>query len=215
MELVIGNKNYSTWSLRAWLFLDGFGVSFDEIQLSLLQEGIKERLGKYSDTSKVPVLIDGGLRVWDSLAICEYVSEVYLQGGGWPRGVEDRAAARAICAEMHSGFGALRSEMPMNCRAIRTVDVSSAAKADIKRIDDIWSSYAKETEDGSLRLFGQFSIADCFFAPVVMRFATYETELSDRAAAYASSMRGHESLKKWVAAAKLESEIIPEDEAGV
>lgn len=215
MELVIGNKNYSTWSLRPWLFLDGFNIAFDEIQLSLLQEGIKERLGKYSDTSKVPVLIDGDLRIWDSLAICEYVSEVYLQGGGWPENVKDRAIARSLCAEMHSGFPALRSGLPMNCRARRKVDISAAAAQDIKRIDDIWSTYAAETPDGALRLFGRFSIADCFFAPVVMRFATYGTKLSEKGAAYAASMREHESLKKWVAAARLETEVIPEDEAGV
>jgi glutathione S-transferase len=214
MELVIGNKNYSTWSLRAWLLLDAFELSYTEIQVSLVQENIKERLGKYSDTSRVPVLIDGSLKVWDSLAICEYISENYLDGAGWPEKAKDRAIARSICAEMHSGFAALRAELPMNCRAKRKVDVSAAAKADIRRIEEIWSKYAAESEDGEIRLFGRFSIADCFFAPVVLRFMTYGISLSAKAEAYANSLLQHRSVVRWVTLAKQETEIVVEDEAG-
>ena len=214
MELVIGNKNYSTWSLRAWLLLDAFGLSYTEIQVSLVQENIQERLGKYSDTSKVPVLIDGSLKVWDSLAICEYVSENYLDGAGWPEKMEDRAIARSICAEMHSGFAALRTELPMNCRAKRKVEFSEAAKADIQRIEEIWSNYAASSGDGGIRLFGRFSIADCFFAPVALRFMTYGITLSTKAEAYANSLLQHPSVVRWVTLAKQETEIVVEDEAG-
>ena len=215
MHLVIGNKNYSTWSLRPWLLLDAHQISFEEVSVSLLQDGIYQRLGKFSEACKVPVLIDGDLTIWDSLAICEYLSEIYLGGKGWPEPADDRALARSLCSEMHSGFSALRNELPMNCRALRTVDASKQAKRDIERIDSIWSTYARESLEGSSRLFGQFSIADCFFAPVVLRFATYRIPLSQTADAYASSILDHPSVQRWVAMARNETEIIPEDEAGI
>ena len=214
MQLVIGNKNYSSWSLRPWLLLEGFGIKYEEIQETLKEDGIKERFAKYSDTSKVPVLIDNQLNVWDSLAICEYVSENYLNGKGWPEMRGDRARARSICAEMHSGFSALRNEMPMNCRATRKVVLSEQAKLDIARVDSIWSKYATKTRDGELYLFGNFSIADCFFAPVVMRFKTYGVALSDKAKAYYLSMLKHPSLVKWISMALVEDEVIERDEAG-
>ena len=126
-----------------------------------------------------------------------------------------RALARSVTAEMHSGFNALRNEMPMNCRASRTIEASAEAHENIRRIDDIWSLYAKQDHNGDLRLFGQFSIADCFFAPVVMRFLTYGVDLSSTAAAYRDSMRAHPSLVKWCAQAVLETEIVTDDETGI
>jgi len=213
MKLVIGNKNYSTWSMRPWLMLDAFDISFEEVMVSLRDEGLSERLARYSDTKRVPVLVDGDTTIWDSLAICEYISESHLAGAGWPKAVPDRALARAVSAEMH--FAGLRNELPMNCRASRSVDLSDQAKSDIQRIDDIWSRYARQDSDGALRLFGEFSIADCFFGPVVMRFITYGIELSEPAAAYLAAMRAHPSVEKWVAAGILETEIVPADEAGV
>ena len=215
MKLVIGNKNCSTWSLRPWLFLSAFGLDFEEIQESLRQDGIKERFGKYSASCKVPVLIDGDLCVWDSLAICEYVSEKYLDGRGWPEDIMLRAQARAIVSEMHSGFSALRNEMPMNIRAARTLEPSSSALADIARIDSIWSHCTTQNAAIGPWLFGEFSIADCFFAPVASRFATYNTPLSPAAQQYADSLLSHTSFVQWIAAAKNETEIIPEDEAGL
>jgi len=222
MQLVIGNKNYSTWSLRPWLMLDAFEVEFEEVLVSLKDDGLSERLGQYSQSKRVPVLLDGDLTVWDSLAICEYVSETYLAGGGWPQGlgatkserVASRATARAITAEMHSGFAALRNEMPMNCRASRQLEVSDAALNDIRRIEAIWARYARKDPKGDIRLFGEFSIADCFFAPVAMRFITYGIELSAPANDYLNSLRAHPSLEKWVVGALQETEIIPQDEAG-
>ena len=144
MKLVIGNKNYSSWSLRPWLLLSAFQVEFTEIQESLAEAGIKERFERYSPSGKVPVLLDEDLIVWDSLAICEYISEKYLAGKGWPAEINTRAEARAICAEMHSSFTALRNEMPMNCRATRKLELSSAAKVDIAQIDVIWSHYTEK-----------------------------------------------------------------------
>ncbi len=214
MKLVIGNKNYSTWSLRPWLLLSAFNVEFEEIQESLVQEGIKERFGKYSPSGKVPVLIDGELTVWDSLAICEYISEQYLQGKGWPKDSIKRAEARTICAEMHSSFIALRNEMPMNCRATRKLEPSVAAKGDIARIDSIWSYYTEQNSPLGPWLFGKFSIADCFFAPVASRFLTYGVTLSAAAQKYSALLLKHKSVIAWTEAAQAETEIIPKDEAG-
>ncbi|MEL6938163.1 MAG: glutathione S-transferase family protein [Cyanobacteria bacterium J06598_1] len=213
MKLVIGNKNYSSWSLRAWLLLASFDLEFEEQLESLRQPGLQARLGQYSPTARVPVLIDGEVVVWDTLAIDEYVSEQYLAGKGWPADVARRAKARAICAEMHAGFMGLRSELPMNCRALRTVHPSDTAKKDIARVDDIWTSCINEY--GGPYLFGDFSIADCFYAPVVLRFRTYDVALSAAAAQYQETMLKHAALNKWVEAGKAETEIVPEDEAGV
>lgn len=215
MRLIIGNKNYSTWSLRPWLLLDAFDLKFEERLVSLNSQGLSARLQEFSETARVPVLQDDGLTVWDSLAICEYVNDNHLAGKAWPSDRRDKALARAICAEMHAGLGALRSEMPMNIRASRVVQLSDNALADLERVDAIWSEYARPDENGDLRLFGSFSIADCFFAPVVMRCNCYQPKLSSTAQAYADSMRQHPSLKKWIADAKLETEIVDEDEAGV
>ncbi|MEM9092513.1 MAG: glutathione S-transferase family protein [Cyanobacteria bacterium P01_F01_bin.53] len=217
MQLIIGNKNYSSWSLRAWLLLTTFNLEFEEVQESLRQDthegSLKGRLGKYSPTSRVPVLIDNQLTVWDSLAIGEYVSEQYLGGKGWPADVALRAEARAICAEMHSGFMGLRCELPMNCRATRQVTPSEAAKQDIARIDEIWSHCMTHYEGPWL--FGNFSIADSFYAPVVLRFQTYGISLSEAANRYQAFALQYEALNKWVDAGKAETEIVPEDETGI
>lgn len=215
MKLAIGNKNYSTWSLRPWLLLSAFDVDFEEIQESLIQEGIKERLGKHSPTFRVPVLIDDSLNIWDSLAICEYISEKYLKGKGWPENQNRRAEARSLCSEMHSGFTALRNEMPMNCRAKRTIELSLAAKEDIQRIDSIWSQYTAQHADIGPWLFGEFSIADCFFAPVALRFQTYSIPLSTAAQTYSTLILQHKCIVDWVNAGKAETEIVVEDEAGI
>ncbi|MCK5826360.1 MAG: glutathione S-transferase family protein [Desulfuromusa sp.] len=214
MKLVIGNKNYSSWSLRPWLLLSAFKVKFIEIQESLAETGIKERFEQYSPSGKVPVLLDQELIIWDSLAICEYISEKYLAGKGWPEDLNSRAEARAVCAEMHSSFMALRNELPMNCRASRKLDLSSAAKVDISQIDSIWSHYTKQNSSIGPWLFGEFSIADCFFAPVAFRFSTYGVSLSESAQKYSSRLLKHASVIAWQEAARAETEIIPRDEAG-
>ena len=215
MKLVIGNKNYSSWSLRPWLLLTAFNVPFTEIQESLAEEGIAERFQKYSTAGKVPVLIDEGLTVWDSLAICEYISEQYLDGKGWPTDPALRAEARSASAEMHSSFTALRNEMPMNCRSLRQLEPSPAALKDIARIDTLWTECRQKYGQRGSWLFGDFSIADCFFAPVVLRFITYDIQLSPLAQQYAITLAQHKNVKDWVAGAKAETEIVPRDEAGV
>lgn len=214
MKLIIGNKNYSSWSLRAWMFLHAHQVEFSELLESLAQDNLSTQLSQYSGSARVPVLIDADLNIWDSLAICEYVSERYLQGAGWPQELTKRAQARAIVAEMHSGFSALRAELPMNCRARRTVALSESAKRDIARVDQIWSTYASEDELGKLRLFGQFTIADCFFAPLVLRFESYGVGLSSAASAYANSLLAHPSMQVWLADALAEKEVVSEEEVG-
>ena len=214
MKLVIGNKNYSSWSLRPWLLLSASKVNFTEVQESLAETGIKQRFEQYSPSGKVPVLIDGDLTVWDSLAICEYISEKYLAGKGWPEDLNSRAEARAVCAEMHSSFSALRNELPMNCRASRKIDLSPAAEIDISQVDSIWSHYTTKNSSIGPWLFGNFSIADCFFAPVAFRFSTYGISLSKPAQSYASRLLEHESVVAWQKAARAETEIIPRDEAG-
>ncbi|KZY33963.1 glutathione S-transferase [Oleiphilus sp. HI0081] len=216
MELVIGNQNYSSWSLRPWLLLTHFDIPFDEIKVFLFEENTHQRLADYSPTFKVPVLIDDkegkDLTVWDSLAICEYVSEQYLKGKGWPEDPSDRATARAYCAEMHSGFPALRSALPMNCRATRKVNLHEDCIKDIQRIDGMWQD-ALNRHDGDW-LFGEFSIADCMFAPVASRFATYQIEVSDTSRAYIDRLLTLPSMKHWYEAALKEKEVIGEGEAG-
>lgn len=215
MKLVIANRNYSSWSLRPWLLMTEFNLEFDLVEESLAGDDLKERLQRHSPSCKVPVLVDGDVTVWDSLAICEYVSERFLGGKGWPDSAASRAHARAISAEMHSGFMALRSEMPMNIRAKRTIEPSRAAVADIGRINEIWSDCRERYGRDGEWLFGRFSIADCMYAPVVMRFETYGTALSKPARQFADALLANPGLNAWIEAAVAETEIIPEDEAGV
>ncbi|EDX86486.1 hypothetical protein S7335_4190 [Synechococcus sp. PCC 7335] len=198
------------------MLLAKFDLQFEEIQESLERENshgtLTERLKQYSPTGRVPVLIDQKTTVWDSLAICEYISEKYLSGEGWPADESLRAEARAVCAEMHSGFMGLRSELPMNCRASRRINPSATAYQDIARIDAIWSGCMARNPD--TWLFERFSIADCFYAPVVMRFKTYSIVLSELATRYQNFFLEDFTLKKWVDAGKVETEVLLEEEVG-
>jgi len=210
MKLIIGNKNYSSWSLRPWLLLTEFTIGFEEIQVSLRPEGRGERLRQYSPAGKVPVLIDGDLTVWDSLAICEYVNEQYAAGKGWPADTRQRAEARSISAEMHSSFQALRSEFPLDCRARKKVEPSAAAVNDIHRIEHIWAQCLGKYFKKGPWLFGRFSIADCMYAPVVLRFVTYGVKVSDKSRAYMETVTGNRNIKNWLAAAVAELESLPD-----
>lgn len=215
MKLIIGNKNYSSWSLRGWLALEAFGVPFEEVKLTLFTDDFYEQLAKYTPVKKVPVLVDGDINVWDSLSIAEYINETYLDGKAWPEDPALKALARSTVAEMHSGYSALRNEMPMNCRAQRQVDLSEAARKDIANIDTIWGEQRLHYADQGDYLFGKFSLADVFFAPVVFRFMTYGIELSEAAKAYQQIMLDHPAMKRWLADALTETDIVEEDEAGV
>ena len=223
MQLVIGNKNYSSWSLVAWLCLKQFGVPFEEIPVSLKADGLKERLGKFSPSCRVPVLIDpdnmdsdgNALTIWDSLAIGEYISDQYLDGKGWPQESALRAHSRAITCEMHAGFAAVRGELPMNCRATRKVELSATAHRGVARIDEMWSSLRQHHAERGPWLFGTFSLADCMYAPAVFRFKTYRASVSEASTQYMTTMLNNEHIQQWLADALKETEIVPEDEAGI
>jgi glutathione S-transferase len=215
MELIIGNKNYSSWSLRGWLMLKAFDLPFTETRLALFEADFYSSLANYSPAGKVPVLIDNGITVWDSLAICEYVSETHLDNKGWPADAAERALARAISCEMHSGFFGLRHELPMNCRAKRAVTLTEAALKDVQRIDTIWTELLQKNSAQGPWLFGAFSIADVMFAPVALRFDTYNTEVSAHSRAYVETVLAHPAVQAWVADAKQESETIEEEEVGL
>lgn len=214
MRLIIGNKNYSSWSLRAWLMASKAGLSFDETKLPLDTQRFYCEIAALSPTRKVPTLIDDEITVWDSLAICEYINDTYLSGSAWPSDPQLKATARAISAEMHAGFNAVRSELPMNIRATRQVTLSPDALKDIERIDQIWSERMLAHKQGAGWLFGSWSIADMMFAPVVLRFKTYQIELSDKAAAYRDFLLQDANLKAWIEEALIETEIVEMDEAG-
>jgi glutathione S-transferase len=215
MQLYIGNKNYSSWSLRGWLILKAFDLPFTEKQLKLFTDSFYIEIEKVSGARKVPVLVDDDNVIWDSLAICEYVNEAYLAGKGWPQEVSVRAEARAVSCEMHSGFFALREEMPMNCRARRVVELSDAAQRDLARIVQIWNGLRSKYKDSGPWLFGQFSIADVMYAPVALRFVTYGIELEGAAKEYMNTLIEHPAVKTWVAEGIQERDIVEEDEAGI
>ncbi|MBS0486206.1 MAG: glutathione S-transferase family protein [Proteobacteria bacterium] len=199
--LVVGSKNYSSWSLRPWLLLRQFGVAFDEIMLPLDTPEFYARIHDYSPTGRVPVLHDGDIRVWDSLAIAEYVNERWLGGRGWPRDHAARAFARSVSAEMHSGFPALRSELPMNCRKrVKDHPASKDAQADIERIKAIWREARERYGKSGPFLFGTFGIADAMYAPVVLRFESYDVALDPDERAYSEAILALPALQEWLAA---------------
>lgn len=210
LKLVIGNKNYSSWSLRGWLALAQAGLEFEEIRIPLSRPESKEQILRYSPSGKVPCLIDDGLTIFDSLAICEYINEQYAAGRLWPRDPGTRARARAVAAEMHSGFAPLRTHMSMDIRA-RYPERGAAAQqredvaADIARIKEVWTECLAA---GGPLLFGEFSIADAFYAPVVTRFATYGVALPGPLAAYSDRVIALPSMQRWIAAARTEVETI-------
>ena len=209
LTLVIGNKNYSSWSLRPWLVLRQAGIPFEEVRIPLYRPGAEAELAKWSPSGKVPALHDGNIRVWDSLAICETLAERFPEQGLWPADAAARAAARSVSAEMHAGFGALRERMSMNIRARypgkgRTPE----CLADIERILAIWTDCRARFGQGGDFLFGRFGIADAMYAPVVLRFQTYGVALEGAAQAYAGAILALPALRAWVADAEAETERI-------
>ncbi len=203
--LIIGSRNYSSWSLRAWLLLRQFGVAFDEIKLPLDTPEFYARIGDYSPSGRVPALRHGQVHVWDSLAIAEYVNENLIGGRGWPSDAKARAWARSISAEMHSGFSALREAMPMNCRKrVRGHPVSDAATADIARVKSIWRETRAAFGRGGDFLCGTFGIADAMYAPVMFRFLSYGVALDGVERAYVDTLRALPAIDEWVAEAMTE-----------
>jgi glutathione S-transferase len=201
MLLVIGNKNYSSWSLRPWIAMKVLGLKFEEKRIPLDQPGTKQAILEHNPAGKVPCLIDGANVVWDSLAILEYLAET--RPALWPADAAARARARSVSAEMHSGFVAVRTHMPMNVRG-RYPGKGRSAEVDdeLARIDQIWSAAKKPL------LFGAFCAADAMFAPVVFRFRTYEPPLSAASRAYLEAMLALPAMREWSASAEREAEVL-------
>jgi glutathione S-transferase len=211
--LVIGNKNYSSWSLRGWLMAKAAGIEFDEIVVPLDRPETLATIRKHSPSGRVPVLLHRGLAVWESLAIAEYLNDLKPEAGLWPPSAAARAHARAISCEMHAGFADLRNNMPMNIRAsFPGKGMTPGVRADIERITGLWRDCRKRfagafpKDDGFL--FGTFGAADAMFAPVVTRFKTYSVTLDSDADAYCTAVLAHPAMKEWVDAAAHEPWLI-------
>jgi glutathione S-transferase len=212
--LLIGNKNYSSWSLRPWLALSAPGIPFQEEKLTLFSPAFAERLAPLTPAGTVPVLLDGDFAVWDSLAICEYVAERHPQAHLWPADSRARARARSLAAQMHSGFPHLRNALPMNIEAhLPGISVPPQAQQDISRIQAIWQDTRAEYGRGGPFLFGAFTIADAFFAPVVTRFVTYGVvAAAGPVRDYMDAVLSLPAMQAWTRDAKDEHIFIPEDE---
>ncbi|HSJ96601.1 MAG TPA: glutathione S-transferase family protein [Myxococcota bacterium] len=209
--LVIGNKNYSSWSLRPWLALRMGGVEFEEVRIPLYREDSKAAILRYSPSGKVPIWIEDGVTVWESLAICERAAERAPGAGLWPADPAARAHARAISAEMHAGFSALRNAMPMNLRAAGArIAVGPEVRADVERIVAIWEDCRARFGAGGPFLFGAFTNADAMYAPVVTRFHSYGVSLPLAAQVYADAVRALPAMQEWAAAGVAEAERIEE-----
>ena len=220
LKLYIGNKNYSSWSMRPWVLLTQAGIPFEEVMVRFdsfaAGSSFKAATGAVNPVGKVPVLVDGELAVWDTLAIAEYIAEKFPAQHLWPQDVAARARARSVCAEMHAGFGGLRNAFGMNIEA-HLPDVgalvlrdNSAARADLARIDSMWSELLA-THGGPL-LFGDFSIADAYFAPVCMRISTYALPVSPTVAAYVERVKALPGVVAWISAALAEKDFLDFEE---
>ena len=216
LQLVIGNKNYSSWSMRPWVLLRQAGIPFEEIQLKFGQSdgGLTvPGIEKYSGARKVPVLMVDGEAVWDTLAIAETAAELFPEKKLWPEDARARRLARSACAEMHSGFQALRGKMPMNIRrSYPGKGLTPESKKDIDRVVALWSECRERFGSGGPLLFGTFSIADAYFAPVVMRFRTYAVDVPRAARDYCAAVEALAAVREWVEGAQRENEFVAADE---
>jgi len=211
--IYIGNKNYSSWSLRGWLMAKAAGIAFDEVLIPLWQERSRAELLRHSPSGKVPALRHGAVTVWESLAIGEYLAEIRPEARLWPEAREARAAARAVSHEMHAGFLALRRALPMNLRAsVPGRPVTDEVRADLDRIAALWRDCRRRFGAGGRFLFGGFTIADAMYAPVVSRLRTYRIVLDDEAQAYADAIWAHPALAEWAAAARAETMVVAQFE---
>ena len=210
LKLVIGNKNYSSWSMRPWLALRASGIAFEEIFIPLYTgEADKQRILDFTHSGKVPTLIDGDVTIWDSLSIIEYVAERFPEKRLWPENAAHRAHARAVSAEMHSGFAALRNECGMNLhRPVRAIDLSGEARANIARVEEIWAECRERYGQSGPFLFGAFGAADAMFAPVVHRFRTYAVAVSKQSQGYMDTMMAQPAFAEWTKAALAETIVI-------
>ena len=219
LQLVIGNKNYSSWSMRAWVLLRHFGIAFDEIKLRLALEpgsAFYRELAKYTPAARVPVLLIDGFAVWDTLAIAEAIADLHPELPIWPRDRLQRARARSLAAEMHAGFGALRTHFPMNIEArfpevgVRVLAEQAGVRRDLARVEAMWGEALAAS--GGPFLFGEFGAVDAFYAPVVMRIRGFELPVSKAARAYADRVTASPGAAAWIADALAEHDFIAEDE---
>lgn len=213
LKLIVGNKNYSSWSLRPWIAMKAAGIPFEEQVISLDAPDFKAVVGAVSGPGKVPVLVDGEVSVWESLAIIEYVAEKFPAAGLWPADPAARALARALANEMHAGFQPLRKLMPMNqARAVIKRALTPEAAANVRRIEALWADCRARYGAGGPFLFGKFGAADAMYAPVVARFHTYAVEVSAPSRAYMDAVMALPAWREWHAAALKETWVLPEDE---
>ncbi|MCU6617632.1 glutathione S-transferase family protein [Achromobacter mucicolens] len=211
--LIIGNKNYSSWSMRPWIALRAAGIAFTEQKVGLFTEAFSARVAQVSPAGLVPVLLDGDFAVWDSLAICEYAAERHPEAALWPQDAKARARARSLAAQMHSGFGALRQAMPMNVEAhLPGIEFPEAARTDVARVQAIWQETRAQFGQGGPFLFGAFSIADAFFAPVVSRFTTYGIAAAGPVREYMDAVLALPVMQEWTRDALAEATFVEADE---
>jgi glutathione S-transferase len=206
--IYIGNKNYSSWSLRAWLMLKRTGVAFGEELIPIAQPTSRAEILRYSPSGKVPTLVHGDITVWESLAIGEYLAELFPDVKLWPSDVAARAAARAVSHEMHAGFMALRRHFPMNMRSVFDRDIIPEIQGDLDRITALWRVCRQRYGAGGDFLFGEFGIADAMYAPVVSRFRSFKLPLDGETEAYAQAIEAWPAFQEWLAAARNEPMII-------
>jgi glutathione S-transferase len=205
LTLVVGSKTFSSWSLRPWILLKQANIPFKEVVIALNQVSTREQIRKFSPSGRIPVLLHGDVRVWDSLAISEYLHEIFPERELWPRKAEDRALARSVSAEMHSGFPAMRQQLSMNVtKRLPTPALSDDTQSDLKRVFDIWNECLSRS--GGPFLFGNFTIADAMYAPVTTRMTTYSIPLTGAIEKYVETMAALPAMQEWVRAAHTESE---------
>jgi glutathione S-transferase len=217
LTLIIGNKNYSSWSMRPWIAMKVAGIPFEEVVISLDAPDFKARVGAVSGTGKVPVLSDGNVNIWESLAILEYLAEKFPAVRLWPEDAPARAHARSVANEMHGGFLPLRQLLPMNMwRPVIKRELTPDAAANVKRLEAMWADcrarFAQKAETGGAFLFGRFGAADAMYAPVVARFHTYGVDVGAGTRAYMDAMMALPAWREWHAAAVKEPWVLAEDE---
>lgn len=206
VRLVIGNKNYSSWSLCPWLLLKMFNVEFEEISVALYQKNTAEKLGPYSPSLKVPVLLHNEITVWDSLSICEYISAELIGDVGWPTNSRKRASARSASAEVHADFPNLKHEWPFNCKASLRRTASEKVQNEIARIDSIWRCCRHKFGENGEYLFGRFSIADCMFAPIAIILYANEAMLCEESHRYCETLVNNPFIQSWISQGRAENE---------
>lgn len=212
-HLIIGNKNYSSWSMRPWFAMKVAGIPFEETVISLEASDFKARVAQHSGSGKVPVLIDGEVEVWESLAILEYLAEKFPDRGLWPADPRARAHARAVANEMHGGFLPLRRDLPMNMwRPAKKRELAPEAAANVQRIDAMWSDCRSRFGNGGPFLFGAFTAVDAMYAPVVSRFTTYDVDAGAASRAYMAAIVALPAWREWRSAALKEPWVLPHDE---